>query len=1016
MRVPTDLPRRPRRPPRARPALILTVVVLVALVFSLGKIAGFYTDFLWFHQLGFTDVFTGLLGAKIFLAVFFTAVMFVLVIVNLVVADRLAPRFQSFGPDDELVQRYREAVGRHANKVRLGVAIVFALLLGTGQSSQWSNWILFRHAKSFGTKDAQFHRDVGFYVFKLPFLQNIVSWSFAAVMVVAFLTAVFYYLNGGIRLQAPSNRVSPQVKAHLSVLFGVLALIKAAGYYYDQFGLVIGKRAAAPVKGATYTDVHAQLPALHLLLFIMVLAFALFIYNIRLRGWTLPLLAIGLWFLVSVAVGSIYPLIIEQYTVKPAENRKEAPYIARNIAATRLALGIGNVKLNPFPASNTLTTADVTSNADTLRNIRLWDPALTVGTNKQLQELKQYYRINNVDMDRYRLGAAQTPTVLSVRELNQDDLPQNSWVNKHLQFTHGYGATLAPANAVTADGQPVFAIKDVPPALAPTAPPGTPQISTPGVYFGENSPDFSIVNTRQPELNYQKPDGSNEATPYAGKGGVQLSSLLRRLAFAARFGDINILISSQISARSRIIYIRNVQARVHKAAPFLRLDADPYAALVDGRIVWIQDAYTVTDNYPYSQDPNVDRLTDNSGLKTAFNYVRNSVKVVVDAYDGTTSLYVQDPTDPIVQAYRAEFPSLFKNRSEMSPDLVAHLRYPEELFKVQTTAFGRYHITDPLAFYSSTDAWNVAQDPGVGKADLKAAQTVATTPSGVPIAGTARRARQDPYYLELRLPDATSQEFQILQPFVPQSSDDKQENLTAFMVAKCDPADYGQLEVFKMPTGIQVSGPAQVDTRIQQDPVVSRDITLLNTNNSEADFGNILTIPIQGSLIYFRPLYVKSTRTGNPIPQFKKAIVVYGSAVAYGNSLQEALTALFPSIGPIVGPAVTPVTPPVIPPGGTISPPSGTVLTVQQLLQQAQADHLAADAALKAGDLATYQRNVNAENALIDKALAQLQATTGAPGSTTTTTAPSPSASSVPPTTTTSTPVPSSSISPPSSA
>jgi uncharacterized protein len=996
------MPRRPRVPSRGRAALIITIAVLVVLVLSTRGIAGFYTDYLWFDQLGFGQVFRGLLGAKVFLAVLFSVVMFALVLVNLTVADRLAPKFRTMGPEDDLVQRYRDAVGRHAGKVRIAIAVIFALILGAGQSAQWNSWLLFEHAKSFGIKDPQFHKDVGFFVFRLPFIQFLISWSFAAVIVVTFLTAVFHYLNGGIRVQAQTNRVTPQVKAHLSVLFGVLALIKAAGYFFQRYALDFSHR--GPVRGATYTDVHAQLPAYNLLILIMVLAFGLFIANIRLRGWTLPVLAIGLWMLVSVVVGAIYPAIIQQTKVKPSENRREATFIGRNINNTRAALAIDHVTVNPFSYAENLSSTDINNAAETIRNIRLWDPALTLGTFKQLQELRQYYAINDVDVDRYPLDGKMTQTILSVRELNQSDLPQTSWINEHLQFTHGYGAVLAPANATTTDGRPVFDIKDVPPTTTSDAPSGTPTFTQPSVYFGEGITNYSIVNSKQAELDFQKPDGSNVASQYGGKGGVGLSSTLRRAAFAARFSDWNILISGQITNKSKIIYIRDIQARVHKAAPFLKLDADPYAVLLDspgspsnGHVVWIQDAYTTTDRYPYGEEANVDRLPSQSGLKTGFNYVRNSVKVMVDSYDGTTTFFdMTDPThpDPVLEAWRSAFPKLFTPKSEMPTGLPAHLRYPEDLFKVQTTMYGRYHITDVNAFYANNDAWNVSQDPGVGKADLKALQTVQTTPNGQPIAGTAQRARQDPYYLVTRTPDEPGEEFQILQPFVPQSSDDKQQNLTAFMVAHSDPSNFGQLEVFRMPDGILVNGPAQVDSFIQQNTTVSEDISLLNTNNSEADFGNVLTIPIKDSLLYFRPLYIKSTRTENSIPQFKKAILVYGSKVAYADTLQAALQQLFPGIAPLTQEQSAPPTTPTSPTTPIIS--GGNLSTAAALLAQAQADFAAADAALKSGDLATYQAKVNAAKAENAQALAELQASSSSsppPSSTTTTTTTTPSSS-----------------------
>jgi uncharacterized membrane protein (UPF0182 family) len=1001
MRVPTDIPRRPSRSRRGRSLLIVAAVILIFLIFSARGLAGFYTDYLWFNQLGFSDVFTGLLSAKIFLAVVFTVAMFALLLINLVVADRLAPKFRSLGPEDELVQRYHDTVGQHVGKVRLGVAVVFALILGTGQSAQWNSWILYRNAKSFGIKDPQFHKDIGFFVFKLPFLQFLVSWSFAAVVVTTFVTAIFHYLNGGIRLQAPAQRVSPQVKAHLSVLLGLLALIKAAGYWYQRYALDFSNR--GPIEGATYTDIHAQLPALKLLIFIMIVAFIAFIVNIRLKGWTLPVLGVGLWFFVSVVVGAIYPALIQQLTVKPSENKREQPYIQRNITATRVAMGINKVVEKPFNYNESLTPTDIDNNAQTIRNVRLWDPALTLQTYSELQKLRQYYSINSTDIDRYNLGGSQTQTLLSVRELNQDDLPQNSWVNKHLQFTHGYGEVLAPANAVTPDGFPVFAIKDLPPTIAPGAPSGTPSLSKTGsaVYFGEQASTFSIVNTKQKELDYQSPDGSNVETSYTGTGGVRISSALRRLAFAIRFGDQNILLSGQIDNKSRVLYIRDINSRIRKAAPFLHLDNDPYAVILNGRLVWVQDAYTITNNYPYAQGANVDRLPSSSGLKTSFNYVRNSVKVVVDAYDGSTTYYVQDPTDPVIRAYESAFPKLFQPKAKMPPDLVSHLRYPEDLFKVQTTAYGRYHISDPNAFYGSSDAWNVAQDPGVGKADAQISRTAQTSANGALVPGTVRQARQDPFYQVIKLPNEGGEEFQILQPFVPQSNNDDQKNLTGFMVAKSDPDDYGQLEVFRMPSGIRVSGPAQVDAQIQQDPTVSQAISLLNTNNSEADYGNILTIPINQSLLYIRPLYVKSGR--NPIPQLKKIIAVYGAKVAYQDTLQQALSFLFPGISPTLtqeqAASATPTTPTTTPGSGPATTAPPTVVTgASSLLATAQKDFTDADAALKTGDLGTYKTKIDAAQAATASALAALANTT--PPTTAPKTTPPTTAAGGPPATT----------------
>jgi len=1017
VRVPSDRPPReprqrgPRRIPRGRAALILAVVVIIVLLTSLRGIAGFWTDYLWFHQLGFGSVFTGILGAKIALALIFAAIVFLFLLGNLIVADRIAPRL-SAGPQDEIAMRYREAVGRHAAKVRIVVAVLFALILGVGQSSQWSNWLLFTHSQSFHATDPQFHRDISYYVFKLPFLQGLVSWSFGTVLVITFVTAVFHYLNGGIKLQTPNptQRVSPQVKAHVSVLLGILALVKGAGYYFQQYSLVGSTRGF--VKGALYTDVHAQLPAFRLLMVISFIAFALLMVNIYLRGWTLPALGVGLWFLVSIAAGAIYPALIQRYTVKPQENRKEAPYIQRNITGTRTAYSLTNVTSIPFQATNNLTAASLESNSDTVSNIRLWDPypGITPATFSQLQSIRGYYQFIDTDVDRYPLGtgATQTQTLLSVRELNQASLPGGkSWVNEHLQYTHGYGAVLAPANAVSPSGTPLFNISNIPETETNSAP----VIQKPQIYFGEQTPNFSIVDTQQPELDYDTATAP-VTSHYAGTGGVAVGSLVRRAAFALRFSDLNILISGNVTAKSKMLYIRDVSARIHKVAPFLKLDSDPYATIVNGRVVWVQDAYTTTDRYPYAQDyNNPGRLPAGSGLNTSFDYVRNSVKATVDAYDGTVTLYIMDPTDPIVNAWKSAFPKLFKPKSDMPQGLPSHLRFPEDLFRVQTDMWGRYHLSDPQSFYQAGDAWNPAQDPGVGsQATTQTTQAPVLLPNGRVGFPTGVK-EQDPFYLLMQLPNESQQSFLLLQPMVALSqSTTNQQNLTAFMVAKSDPNDYGQIQVFTMPEGQRIPAPAQIDSLIQQDTAVSKDISLLNTNGSEVLLGNVLTIPIDQSLLYVRPLYVSSKSSGQALPELKRVIVVYNNNVYYENTLQEALQDAFPGLAQITqeqnvgqtspngstgtgttssgtGPTTTPTT---IPSGPTTTIAVGN-LTLSQLLSTAQQQFTLADAALAKNppDFASYEQHIQEAQSLIAQATSlaggtSSASTTTVPGSSTT--------------------------------
>ena len=554
-----------------------------------------------------------------------------------------------------------------------------------------------------------------------------------------------------------------------------------------------------------------------------------------------------------------------------------------------------------------------------------------------------------------------------MRELNINGIPSPSWVNQHLVYTHGYGAVLTPSTGVAPDGNPDFRLSDLPPV-------GEPELRQPAIYYGQGVDGYAIVKTDQKEIDYTGADGTNHTTVYSGDGGVRMNSFIRRAALALRFGDMNPLISSLITSESRAIYVRNIDERVRKAAPFLKFDSDPYPVIVEGRILWIYDAYTTTSRYPYSQKADRTRLPARSDLDdSSFNYVRNSVKVVIDAYDGKMTFYVVDSTDPIIKAYSKAFPELFTDGALVSDELRAHFRYPEDLFRVQTNMFGLYHITDPADFYNRTDAWEIAQKPGViGKA-VPAGGVVATTPGGAP--AEAKEERMEPYHLLMRLPGEPREDFLILQPFVPFSRDDSRKDLTAFMVAKSDPSEYGQLEAFVMPRARPIDGPALVNARINQQPEISQQITLLSTGGSNVKLGNLLVIPVNESLIYIQPLYVQAE--GTPLPQLKKVIVVAGTQVLMRDSLREALTVVFGSSPETlerqgVG-APTGETPPDGEGGeGGEAPPVTTPppldATVAGLLDQANARFGAADEALRAGDLAAYQRELNAAKGLVQQA------------------------------------------------
>ncbi|MET0666389.1 MAG: UPF0182 family protein, partial [Acidimicrobiales bacterium] len=657
MRAPSDMPpprrRRQRRlSPRGRVILILVAVGLFLLITSLRGIAGFYTDYLWFESLGKANTFRTILGAKLSLAGIFIGVFFALCLANLVIADRIAPRFPPMGPEEDLLRRYHDIVDTRAGWVRAGVAFLFAVIAGAGVSSQWDQWLLFINRVDFGVEDPQFHTDIGFYVFQLPFLSFVVSWLFAALVIILLITAVAHYLNGGIRVQNPGPRVTPQVKAHLSVLLALLALVKVADYWLQRYELTLSTRGT--VDGALFTDVKAQLPATYLLLMIAVLSMALLIVNIWRRGWVLPVLAVGLWGFVAVVAGGIYPSFIQRFRVEPAESSREAPYIERNIEATRAAMGLAEVSTRPFDYNEELTSQQLQDNDETVRNIRLLDPRVVTDTYQQLQAERPFYRLNDLDVDRYEIDGETTQVVISARELSTSGIPQQSWEGQRVAFTHGYGAAVAPANAVTTEGRPDFVLGDIPVDSGDSAL----DVVQPGIYVGENLDGYSIVGATRDEINYQTAGGETVTNRYDGSGGVAMNSWWRQAAFALRFGEVEPLISNFVTNESRIIYVRDVQDRVAQLAPFLQWDADPYPVLLDGRIQYVLDAYTTTDRYPYAQRADVDQLPPGSGLDHSFNYVRNSVKAVVDTYDGTVDLYVVDPDDPIIEAYRGAFPEL----------------------------------------------------------------------------------------------------------------------------------------------------------------------------------------------------------------------------------------------------------------------------------------------------------------------------------------------------------------------
>lgn len=970
-------------------ALVVVLVVIVLLLVSKG-LAVFYTDYLWFDSVHLGGTWRGIVGVKVGLAFAFMAIFFVLCWVNLVIADRSLPDLQlaAAGPEDELVQRYRATVGRHTRVIHAVVAVLLAVAIGAGASGEWNNWILFRNAvdftspacqlKGYGSVcvDAQFHKSISFFVFQLPFIEFVIGWAFVALIVTTIVTIIAHYLNGGIRLQARGRRVGARVKVHVSVLLAALALVKAVGYYFQRFELDTSTRGF--VEGASYTDVHAQLPAINLLMWISLVACVLFIVNIQRQGWALPATGLGLWLLVAVVIGAIYPALVQTFKVKPAQDVLEKPYIKRDISATRYALGINKVAVEPFSYQSTLTASEVGTYSQSLTDAQLWFPTYALQSFDKLQDIRSYYEFYTLGVDRYPLGpnGQMTPAVLGVRQLNYSQLPSGGWVNQHLQYTHGYGIALAPANQESPTETPEFVVSDLPVASTTSI-----QVTQPDVYFGTGMNGWVIVHTRQAELDYENPNtGINVPAPaYTGGGGVQLSSEFRRLAFAIRFGDINTLISSLVTDKSRVIFVRNISQEVQKAAPFLQLDADPYPVVMNGQIWWVQDAYTTTNNYPYSQAPDTSAVNPSSGLaSTGFNYVRNSVKVLINAYSGKMTFYVMDPNDPIIRAYEKAFPGMFTPASAMAsqhPELPAHLRYPEDLMTVQAAAYGSYHITNAAGFYNQGDAWEISQDAGSGNpAQLLQQQTVTNAQGQVVFTGTV--VRMPPVYQELQLPGQSSPSFTIMEPTVPYSANDQVQNLTSLLVGLCDPGQYGKLIDYVLPRGQLVDGPALVDATTAATPKISEAISLLNTEGSSVELGDVLPIPVGNSIVYVRPLYVESSR--NPLPQLQDVIVVTGKTAAMETTLGAALQDI--TQGSVAAITTSPTSSSAV-----VSP------AVTQDLAAAQAEYNSAQQELTSGNLGAYQSDITQMDQDITEAQ-QAAATPSGSTSSTSSTSPSPSA------------------------
>jgi uncharacterized membrane protein (UPF0182 family) len=897
------------------PQRSLRYIVLLAFLFLFfggPSLIRFYTDWLWFGEVGYQFVFLTMLRSQ--------GTLFTIAFVTALVWLALNLRF-AVGSIGELrpVLITREGIElalpnrRQLRTLASAVAAVVALLVALYAAGQWNVWMAWRHALPFGDADPLLGRDISFYVFSLPFLQFARGLAQGLVILAAIGSGAVYFLSGSVSTNFPASfSMSSTARRHLSLLAAAFLLLLAFGAWLQRAELLVG--GGGTFTGATYADVHGRMPATLILMGVCIIGAALAaLQAFSFRNWPIPA-AIGLYILVSIG-GEVYSTLLQRFVVSPNEQAREAPYIQNNITATRRAFGLDAIEERGISGDAVLSRADIERNADTLQNVRLWDHQPLLETFSQIQEIRTYYDFSSIDNDRYRLDGALRQVMLSARELNSNSLPNRTWVNERLTFTHGYGLTLGPVNQVTSQGLPVLFVRDLPPVTSAGL-----DIEEPSIYFGELSNDYVIVRTRAREFHYPRGD-DNEFTQYSGRGGVPLGSLWRKAVFALRFASYQILLSDDIGPESRIMFYRRIGERVrHIAGDFLRFDQDPYLVLADGRLFWLYDAYTTSRRYPYSTP-----AADGS------NYWRNSVKFVIDAYDGTVTAYLADGQDPIAATYARIFPGLFKPLAEMPAALREHVRYPEDIFAVQAQMYATYHMTQPPVFYNREDQWEI---PALDE----------STDGGASV--------MQPYYTIMRLPGENEAEFIQMLPFTPRRRD----NLAAWLVARSDGDHYGKLNVFEFPKQKLVYGPRQVVARISQDQTISPQITLWNQQGSQVIWGTLMVIPIEESLIYVRPLYLRAQ--GGRIPELTRVIVAYEDRIVMEETLEEAISRLFGTAAPPPPAPEGEVVRGPEPPPGQLAPaaeePPAANTALPALAAQARVHYDRAIAAQKAGDWAKY--------------------------------------------------------------
>ncbi|HEX9758954.1 MAG TPA: UPF0182 family protein [Nitrospiria bacterium] len=824
--------------------LIVFLILFLLILISGGDLLRLYVDWLWFQEIQYEEVFKTTLFTKIQVGLFFGIGFFLILFPNLYWAINRRQNQLWVFLETQFSVPLAPILRPHLNKIVFSVSVLISLLIGIRESTQWKSFLLATHSVPFGLTDSLFQNDFGYYVFQFPFLVHIQSWILSNLFLVTILTAIILTLNQGIQILPQGVSLLRDARVHLFTLGTLILFLKGWGYHLETYQLLFSQRGV--VFGAVYADVNALLPVLKVLVWVSLLAGAILLTSAFREGWLLPLGAIGSVLIISIAGASIFPDLLHRLRVAPNEIVKETPYINQNISQTRFAYGLNKIEEKEFPAEENLTKNSLIRNDLTIKNIRLWDHGPLLDTYRQLQQIRPYYDFVDVDNDRYMINGEYRQVMLSPRELSYRNLPGGeNWINEHLTYTHGFGATMGPVNRISPEGLPEFIIKDIPPSSDSNI-----MIKRPQIYYGEITNDYVFVKTKALEFDYPIGD-KNQYSNYVGEGGVPISSLLRKLLFSIKFKTIKILLSNDITSESKIMFYRTIRERVNMIAPFFIYDQDPYLVISDeGNLYWIMDGYTTTAQIPYSQP----------ALRNGENYIRNSVKVVIDAYQGTTSFYISDPEDPIVNSFSKIFPVLFKPMEEMPPDLKSHIRYPQDMFKLQANMFATYHMQDPQIFYNKEDLWFI---PKKGEKDI------------------------DSYYTIMKLPKEDKEEFILMIPYTPARRD----NMSAWLAARSDGPHYGKLIVYLFPKQKLIFGPRQIEARIDQDSYISQQLTLWSQRGSQVIRGSLLVIPIEESLLYIQPLYLAAE--AGQLPELRRVIVGYGNQLTMEKNLEASLSNIF---------------------------------------------------------------------------------------------------------------------------